>query len=130
MERCLRGRRKAYTYADNVPFLARNSGTFGVHIGYGIFDGGKKRAALRERSTQVAQAKEDLGRIRDEVRVETAYNNLEQTQQMGKTQINDNLRAPSKGATRLIPAKSMAIRTEGFPGSTSRVASVEAGSIA
>jgi outer membrane protein TolC len=73
-----------YTYADNVPFLARNYGTFGVHFGYDIFDGGKKRATLREGRVKVAEAKENLARLRDqiEVRVETAYNKLEQTEQM------------------------------------------------
>ena len=73
-----------YTYADNVPFLARNYGTFGVHLGFDIFDGGKRRATLHERDTQVAQAKENLARIRDhvEVKVETAYNKLQQTEQM------------------------------------------------
>ena len=73
-----------YTYADNVPFLARNYGTFGVHFSYDVFDGGKKRATLHERDIQAAQAKENLARIRDEVevKVETAYNKLEQTEQM------------------------------------------------
>ena len=73
-----------YSYQQNVPFLARNFGTFGVHLGYDLFDGGKKRATLRERDTQLAQAKENLARISDEVevRVQTAYNKLERTQQM------------------------------------------------
>ena len=73
-----------YTYANNVPFLARNYGTFGVHFSYDIFDGGKKRATLQERNTEVTQAKENLARIRDEVEVKvgTAYNKLEQTEQM------------------------------------------------
>ena len=73
-----------YSYQDNVPFLARNFGTFGVHFGYDLFDGGKKRATLRERDTQLAQAKENLARIADEVevRVQTAYNKMERTQQM------------------------------------------------
>ena len=73
-----------YTYADNVPFLARNYGTFGVHLSYDIFDGGKKRATLHERESRVAQAKESLARVRDEVQVktETVYNRLEQTRQM------------------------------------------------
>jgi outer membrane protein TolC len=73
-----------YSYEDNVPFLARNFGTFGVHFGYDLFDGGKKRATLRERDAQLAQAKENLARISDEVevRVQTAYNKLERTQQM------------------------------------------------
>jgi len=73
-----------YSYQENVPFLARNFGTFGIHFGYDLFDGGKKRAALRERDAQLAQAKENLARISDEieVRVQTAYNKLERTQQM------------------------------------------------
>jgi len=73
-----------YSYQNNVPFLARNFGTFGVHFGYDLFDGGKKRATLRERDAQLAQAKENLARISDavEVRVQTAYNKMERTQQM------------------------------------------------
>jgi outer membrane protein TolC len=73
-----------YSYQENVPFLARNFGTFGVHFGYDLFDGGKKRATLREHDAQLAQAKENLARIRDEVevRVQTAYNKVERTQQM------------------------------------------------
>lgn len=73
-----------YSYAENVPFLARNFGTFGVHFGYDLFDGGKRRATLRERDAQLAQAKENLARVSDEVevRVQTAYNKVERTQQM------------------------------------------------
>jgi outer membrane protein TolC len=73
-----------YFYEDNVPFLARNFGSFGVHFGYDLFNGGKKRATLRERDAQLAQAKENLARISDEVevRVQTAYNKVERTQQM------------------------------------------------
>ena len=73
-----------YSYQNDVPFLARNFGTFGIHFSYDIFDGGKKRALLRERDVQLAEAKENLARIRDEVevRVQTAYNKLERTQQM------------------------------------------------
>jgi outer membrane protein TolC len=73
-----------YSYQENVPFLARNFGTFGVHFGYDLFDGGKKRATVRERDAQLAQAKENLARISDEVevRVQTAYNKLERTRQM------------------------------------------------
>ena len=73
-----------YSYQENVPFLARNFGTFGVHFSYELFDGGKKRARLRERDAQLAQASENLARISDEVevRVQTAYNKVERTQQM------------------------------------------------
>lgn len=69
---------------NNVPFLAPDFGTFGVHAGYDIFDGGKKRATLKERDAQLAQAKENLARVSDEVelKVQTAWNKLERTQQM------------------------------------------------
>lgn len=57
---------------------------FGIRFSYDIFDGGKKRAILRERDAQLAQAGENLARVGDEieVRVQTAYNKLERTQQM------------------------------------------------
>ena len=75
-----------YSYQNNVPFLARNFGTFGVHLGYDLFDSGRKRALLREREAQLSQARENLARVRDEIElaVQTAYNKLERTQQMLK----------------------------------------------
>ena len=81
--------------------LARNFGTFGVHFSYDIFDGGKKRAMLRERDAQLAQAKENLARVSDEieVRVQTAYNKLERTQQM--VAVSQELLAARKEARRV-----------------------------
>src|ERR1700688_2994190 len=70
-----------YSHQDNVPFLASNFGTFGIHLGYDLFDGGRKRAVKREREAQLAQAKENVARLTDEVElaVHTAYNKLERT---------------------------------------------------
>ncbi len=75
-----------YSYQDNVPFLARNFGTFGVHFDYDLFDSGRKHGVLRERQAQLSQAKENLAKLTDAVdlSVETAYNKLESTQQMLK----------------------------------------------
>jgi outer membrane protein TolC len=75
-----------YSYQENVPFLARNFGTFGVHFGFDVFDSGRKRALLREHRAQLSQAKEMLAKLSDEVdlSVETAYNKLERRQQMLK----------------------------------------------
>jgi outer membrane protein TolC len=75
-----------YSYQDNLPFLARNFGTFGVHFGYDLFDGGRRNAAIGQRKAQLAQAEENLARVKEEVelRVETAYNKLERTRQMMK----------------------------------------------
>ena len=73
-----------YSYQNNVPFLAHNFGSFGVHVSYDIFDGGKRRGTLLERDAQLAQAKENLARISDEaeVNVQTAFNKLELTKRM------------------------------------------------
>ncbi len=73
-----------YSYQDNVPFLARNFGTFGMHFGYDLFDGGRRNAAIAEHKAQLAQAEENLARIKEEVelRVQTALNKLERTRQM------------------------------------------------
>jgi outer membrane protein TolC len=77
-----------YSYQDNVPFLflAHNFGTFGVHFGYDLFDGGRKHAVLHEHQAQLAQAKETLAKLTDavELSVETAYNKLERTREMLK----------------------------------------------
>jgi outer membrane protein TolC len=75
-----------YSYQENVPFLARNFGTFGVHFGYDLFDSGRKRGLLRERQAQLSQAKENLAKLTDavELSVETAYNKLERTHEMLK----------------------------------------------
>jgi outer membrane protein TolC len=73
-----------YSFQKDVPFLAPNFGTFGIHLSYDLFDGGRKRATLRARHAQLAQAKENFARVSDEieVRVQTAYNKLERTRQM------------------------------------------------
>jgi len=90
-----------YSYTNNVPFLVHNFGTFGVHFGYDLFDGGKKRATLREREAQLAQATENLVRISDEVevKVQTAYNKLERTKQM--LAVSQELLAARKEAQRV-----------------------------
>jgi outer membrane protein TolC len=75
-----------YSYQENVPFLARNFGTFGVHFSYELFDSGRKKGLLRERQAQLSQAKENLAKLTDavELSVQTAYNKLERTRQMLK----------------------------------------------
>lgn len=73
-----------YSYQSNVPFLARNFGTFGVQLNYNLFDGGRRRAGLSENAALLAQAKENLARLTDEIelRIETASNRLDRTREM------------------------------------------------
>ena len=75
-----------YSYQSDVPFLARNFGSFGAQLTYELFDGGRRRAAVSESNARLAQARENLDRIRDDVerRVDTATNKLEQTREMVK----------------------------------------------
>ena len=91
-----------YSYQNNVPFLARNFGSFGVHFGYDLFDSGRKRSLLRERESQLSQAKENLARVTDEVEltVQTAYNKLERTQQMRK--VSEELLALRTESSRVL----------------------------
>jgi len=75
-----------YSYQDNVPFLARNFGTFGAELTYDLFDGGRRKAGVGESNARLGQARENLARITDEIerRVDTAANKLARTQEMVK----------------------------------------------
>jgi len=104
-----------YSYQDNVPFLAKNFGTFGVHFGYDLFDGGRRNAAIAEHQSQLAQAKENLARISEEVelRVQTAWNKLERTRQM--VQVSEELltlRAESRRVIAQQMEKGAALRSQ------------------
>jgi outer membrane protein TolC len=73
-----------YSYSDQVPFLARNFGSFGIQFTYDLFDGGRRRAALDESNSRLAQARENLARVSDDVelQVEIAYNKLQRTREL------------------------------------------------
>jgi outer membrane protein TolC len=73
-----------YSYQDNVPFLARNFGTFGAQLTYDLFDGGRRKAKLGESNAGLGEARENLARITDQVerKVETAANKLARTKEM------------------------------------------------
>jgi outer membrane protein TolC len=75
-----------YSYQDGVPFLVRNFGTFGVNLNYTLWDFGKRRATVREDTTQLAEAEENLDRLKDQVAVEIerSYNKVERTRSMVK----------------------------------------------
>lgn len=69
------------SYQDGVPFLVRNFGTFGASLNWEVFDFGKRRAGVREHEAELAQAEENLNRLKDEiaVKIERSYNKVEQT---------------------------------------------------
>jgi outer membrane protein TolC len=96
-----------YSFQSNVPFLAGRFGTIGIRASVDLFEGGRKRALVRERETQLAQAKENLARISDEVelRVQTAYNKIERTRQM--VAVSEELLA-LRGESRRVSANMLA----------------------
>jgi outer membrane protein TolC len=73
-----------HSYQDGVPFLVRNFGTVGVNMSYTLWDFGKRRAEVRERATQLAEAEENLELLKQKVSVEVerSYNTLERTKSM------------------------------------------------
>ena len=73
-----------HSYQDGVPFVVRNFGTFGVNLNWDVFDFGKRRAAVRERETQLEEAQENLRRLKDSVAVgiERSYNKVERTRHL------------------------------------------------
>jgi outer membrane protein TolC len=72
------------SYQDGISFLVRNFGTFGVNMTWDVFDFGKRRAALRERQDQLAEAEENLRRLKDDVAVsiERSYNKVQRTKSL------------------------------------------------
>jgi len=73
-----------HSYQDGVPFLVRNFGTFGFNLNWDVFDFGRRHAVVRQRETQLAQAQENLSRVKEEVAVgiDRSYNKLERTRNL------------------------------------------------
>ena len=73
-----------HSYQDGVPFLVRNFGTVGVNVNYTLWDFGKRRANVHESETQLAEAEQNLERLKDQVAVEIerSYNKVERTKNM------------------------------------------------
>jgi len=59
-----------HIYQDGAPFLSRNNGAFGVHMTWTLFEFGKRRGQVSERSAEIAQAEENLTRLRNRVRID------------------------------------------------------------
>jgi outer membrane protein TolC len=72
------------SYQDGVPFLLRNFGEFGLHMDWEVFDFGKRRSEVRTREAQLAEAEENLRRMKDDAAtaIDKAYNKLEKAKSM------------------------------------------------
>ena len=71
-----------HIYQDGAPFLSPNNGVFGLHMTWTVFEFGKRRGQVSARSAEVAQAEENLARLRNRVRidVEKAVRKLNRTE--------------------------------------------------
>lgn len=72
------------SYQNGVPFLVHNFGTFGASMSYDVFDFGKRRTAVRQREAQLAEAQENVERLKSVIAVEInqGANKVEQTRKM------------------------------------------------
>jgi outer membrane protein TolC len=73
-----------HSYQNGVAFLVHNFGTFGLEMDYDVFDWGKRRAEVRENEAKLAEAQENLTRLKEavSVRIASTYNKVERTAHM------------------------------------------------
>lgn len=73
-----------YSYQSGVPLLVHNFGTFGLTFSYDLFDGGRRRAEIKDSETLLSQAEANLVKIEDDVtvQVENAYDKVQQLHDM------------------------------------------------
>ena len=73
-----------HLYQNGVPFLSRNNGVFGLRMEWNVFDSGKRRSVTAERQAQLAQAEENLRRLRGRhaIEVEKAWRKRERARRM------------------------------------------------
>jgi outer membrane protein TolC/preprotein translocase subunit SecF len=71
-----------YTQQSGVPFISDHGFTYGLQASWTIFDWGKRRGAVGQRSAQVLQAEENLRRLENKVAldVEKGFRKLNQSQ--------------------------------------------------
>lgn len=72
------------TWQDGVSFLVRNFSTVGAQLNWEVFDFGKRRAVVRQHESQLAQAEENLRRLKDDVATsaERSYDKLVRTKSL------------------------------------------------
>jgi multidrug efflux pump subunit AcrB/outer membrane protein TolC len=59
-----------HSYQNGAPFLSRNNGVVGIRMNWTIFEFGKRRGQVIERSAELAQAEGNLERLRNRVRID------------------------------------------------------------
>jgi outer membrane protein TolC len=73
-----------YSYQSGVPLLVHNFGSFGFSLSYDLFDGGKRRANIREAQTEVHSADVAVDKLQSEIEVQVQgiYDKVDELRQM------------------------------------------------
>jgi outer membrane protein TolC len=73
-----------YSYQSGVPFLVHNFGTFGFSLNYDLFDGGRRKAKVREARSEVRSAEVAVDKLQSdiEVQVQGIYDRIDELRQM------------------------------------------------
>ncbi len=76
-----------YTYQNGVPFLVHNNAAFGLRMTWDLFDWGKRSAVVGEREAELAQATENVERLKRHVMVQVkkSYHDVELAKEMMET---------------------------------------------
>jgi multidrug efflux pump subunit AcrB/outer membrane protein TolC len=59
-----------YIHQNGAPFLSSNNGTFGLELKWTVFEFGKRRGQIEERTAQLSEAQENLSRLKRRVEVD------------------------------------------------------------
>jgi multidrug efflux pump subunit AcrB/outer membrane protein TolC len=59
-----------HIFQDGAPFLSNNNGVVGLRMTWTILEFGRRRGQVSERAAEVAQAEENLARLRNRVRID------------------------------------------------------------
>jgi outer membrane protein TolC len=72
------------SYQDGIPFFLRNYGEFGLHMNWELFDFGKRRSEVRTHEAELAEAEENVRRMKDDVAtaIDKSYNKLTKARNM------------------------------------------------
>jgi outer membrane protein TolC len=59
-----------HDYQNGAPFASHNNGVVGLHMTWTVFEFGKRRGQVMERSAEIAEAEENLTRLRNRLQID------------------------------------------------------------
>lgn len=90
-----------HVYQNGVPLLPRNNAIVAAKLSFTLFDGGRRAAQIGERQAQLAQAEENLRRLKNRTMVEIEKAERKIRQLTGMVQVAESALAVRQEALRL-----------------------------